>query len=232
MTKVGNGRTIYFDKKNFKAYNAPIASVSGYKGKGFSGLWVAVQENKPDVVKILLQQKFDLTEQHADVHLLYLLAGADSCKSMVRLFAQNGVNFDEYNDEGWYPIILIVAEEGKWDCVYALIESGANSKATRRQGYGLLAEAAIQNNGMDIDYLISKMDGFDPMSYDSNLAMIFAAQNGNSNLVRNFLERGFDKCHSHKGKFLRDFALSKNHPETAALLPTKEQCISDYPELK
>lgn len=232
MTKVGNGRTLFIDEKNNNVYIAPIASVSGNKGKGFSGLWIAVEENKPEVVKILLQQKFDLSEQHAVMPLLYFVSSVDSCKSMIRLFAQNGIKFDEFTATDYDPIVLMTATFGKWDCVYALIESGADPTAKGFSGNGLLAEAVVQNNGMDIDYLIRKMGGFDPLSSDSNYAMIFAAKNGNSNLVRNFLERGFDKCHIHRGKFLRDFAISKNHLETAALLPTKEQCISDDPALK
>ena len=40
MTKVGNGRTLFIDEKNNNVYIAPIASVSGNKGKGFSWLWI------------------------------------------------------------------------------------------------------------------------------------------------------------------------------------------------
>lgn len=231
MTNIKDGNAYEFDKATFKTRIVPINQMPSKDafGNGFSGLWIAVEDNKPEIVEILLQQNFDLAEEHkvddTTLTLGEIVGAENSCNpSIIKIFAQKGVAFNNVGLKNGSPVIVTAASAGKWDCVDALIEAGADPKAADSRGMGLLTQAVFQYEKINIDNLIQKMKDFDPFSFDANLAFIHAARSGNAGLVKNFLNRGFNKCHSHKGKYLRDIALEENHVTTAELLPTKEQC--------
>lgn len=228
MTQVRDGNAYQFDEATFKTTIVPIEKVSNKSTdeNGFSGLWIAVEENKPEIVEILLHQKFDLQEQYVvDGITLTLreLVVENRCNpSLIKLFAQRGLDFNVVNNES--PVILNAAYMGKWHCVDALIEAGADAKAVGISGDGLLTAAVLNPEKVDIDKLIQKMKDFDPLSKDANVAFIHAARSGKTNLVETFLAKGFNKCLNHRGKYLRDIAMENNHSETAALLPTMNEC--------
>jgi hypothetical protein len=70
------------------------------------------------------------------------------------------------------------------------------------------------------------MKDFNPLSSDSNFALIFAAQKGDVRLINNFINRGFNTCINHNGKYPRDFAIESKNIRAVELLPTPKVCQS------
>lgn len=234
MTKARIGLRYHFDKSNFKIETLPIEEnkKSSRKDNGWSGLWLALHLDKTEIVEILLQQDFDLLETHEidedmTLSLPELALSRKSCNSrIIKRLTQKGVDFNKtYSSYGSPPIIAAASLINNWNCVYVLIDAGADPHVVDSSGGGLLMHAALAAPGeVDIEYLIKKMGGFDTDSSDSGLAFIFAIQKGNMNLAKLLLNKGLNKCHSRKGKYLRDFALEYKQAEIAALLPKKAEC--------
>ena len=231
MTKVRDGNSYGFDKNN----NLVVIPMNNKLNQsaingGFSGLWLAIDIGRPEIIEVLLQQKFDFAEKHVifedvSISLRELAVMNKSCPTTIKLLQKKGVDFNRIEAGSSSPVIHVAADQERWNCVYALIETGANTNVFKHSGEGLLSAAVLSSTEVDIDYLIKKMNKFDPLSVDSELAFIFAAQRGNSKLVKNFLNRGFNSCHNRQGKNIRDYAYENNHLDTAALLPTKDQCM-------
>lgn len=231
ITKIKEPNAYDFDKATatLKVVPLDMNSSKAELEHGFSGLWVAVESNKPEIVKILLQHDFDLKEKHrvGDVTLtLGDLAGTGYCNSsLIKLLVQKGVAFDGDTLQSG-PVLLTAAGMDKWNCVHALIDAGVNTGVTDSQGGGLLTSAVLSNKNIDIDYLITKIKDFNPLSSDSNYALIFAAQKGDVRLINNFIGRGFNACINHKGKYPRDFAIESKSIRAAELFPSEKDCQS------
>jgi len=230
MINVKDGNAYEFNETTFQTRIVPRKKTSEDAVRnGFSGLWVAVQYNKPEIVEILLQQKFNFSEKHAiddTIITLAELVGAErNCNPLIiKKLSENGLGFNKTNFDDERPVIVMAAVAGRWDCVDALIESGADPKAVDSSGVGLITQAVLQYENVNVDDLIQKIHGIDPLSFDANIAFIHAVRIGNEQLVKTLLNRGFNKCHTHKGKYLRDIALEGHNVATAELLPTKGQC--------
>ena len=235
MTKAKIGLRYHYSRSNKMLFEIlPIEenSNSSQSENGWSGLWLALHYGKVEIVEILLQQDFDLSENHgisedSPLYLPELALSKTHCTSkIIKKLAQKGVDFNKINPSSNYPPIIQAASLiNNWNCVYVLIDAGADPHVVGLSGEGLLAHAALAEPGeVDIEYLIKKMGGLDLDSSDSGLAFIFAIQKGNMNLTKFFLNRGLNKCHSRKGKYLRDFALEYKQAEIAELLPTKAEC--------
>jgi ankyrin repeat protein len=234
MTKARIGVRYHFDKSNFKIEILPIEENTkiSRKDNGWSGLWLALHLDKAEIVEILLQQDFDLLETHeidedTSLSLPELALSKKTCNSrIIKRLTQKGVDFNKMLPSSNGPLIIrAVSSFFNWDCVYVLIDAGADPHTVGPHGDGLLAYAALAEPGeVDIEYLIKKMGSFDTDSSDSGLAFIFAIQKGNVNLAKFLLNKGLNKCHSRKGKYLRDFALEYKQAEIADLLPKKAEC--------
>ena len=235
MTKAKIGLRYHYNRSNKMLFEIlPIKenSNSSQPENGWSGLWLALHYNKVEIVEILLQQDFDLSENHgisedSSLYLPELALSKTHCTSkIIKKLAQKGVDFNKINPSSNYPPIVRAASLiNNWNCVYVLIDAGADPHAVDASGVGLLAHAALAEPGeVDVEYLIKKVGGLDPESSDSGLAFIYAIQKGNMDLAKFLLNRGLNKCHSRKGKYLRDFALEYKQAEIANLLPKKAEC--------
>jgi len=235
MTKAKIGLRYHYNRSNKMLFEIlPIEenSNSSQPENGWSGLWLALHLDKVEIVEILLQQDFDLSENHgtsedSSLYLSELALSKTHCTSkIIKMLAQKGVDFNKINPSSSYPPIILAASLiNNWNCVYVLIDAGADPHAVDSSGGGLLVHAALAEPGeVDVEYLIKKMGGLDPDSSDSGLGFIFALQKGNMKLAKFFLNKGLNKCHSRKGKYLRDFALEYKQAEIADLLPTKAEC--------
>jgi len=225
MTKVRDNRALVWNENTSEAEYVIRTSNEKKDMQGFSGLWVAAENGKPEMVDILLQQKFSLTEEHLGMSVVEMAAGSKPCTpKIIRSFAENGADLNAIGRLSGQPPILTAAMMKNWNCVYELIELGANTKAVDMGGRGIVTSFVEFGDNTITENLIDKLIEFDPLSSDANQALILAAYLGNSTMVKNLLNLGVDGCFIYQGKYPRDQAMKKQHTETAELLPTKEQC--------
>ncbi len=164
--------------------------VNGIGSGCFTALMAAVNEDEVEIVEYLI-------EQGADVDLVYngwtaLIEAADegSLASM-KLLLKAGAKIDYYSIQDSPTAISMAASEGKLNCLQLLLANGANINGIGKS-LPPLHNAAAENKGSIIDYLISQKVNINKKDVNGHTALMHAASEGNMNSVVKLIEAGAD----------------------------------------
>ncbi len=119
-----------------------------------TALLIAIQKNKIDAVKFLLENGADPNYQRPDSITPLRSAIDNENEKIVALLLENGADVNIDNANGWVPL-MSAARSGNLSIVKMLIDKGANVYARTLNGYTPSAIALQYENFHIKDYLQS-----------------------------------------------------------------------------
>lgn len=218
-----------------KEYINKGADISTKDNHGKTPLHIAAKRGLLDIAKFLLDKGADIDAQEnkfgrAPLHL----AAAKGHLDIVKYLIEKGADVDVYQG-GWsYSTALhLAAQKGHLDIVKYLIEKGANPKATDGGGKTPLQRATQKGHSDIVEYLKGKVPQITErqqvatevpqITEDySNISLHFAAEQGNLNAVKYFVEKGADiNANNWYGGTPLKLAVSNGHLDVVRYLVEK-----------
>ncbi|XP_064618866.1 ankyrin-3-like [Lineus longissimus] len=151
-----------------------------------TALSVAIDKNRPDMVRILLEKGTSPETYHDEVYGKPILAAARVRSAVItRLLLDAGANVDVTDKYGFTPLI-VATRNGDLGLVKLLLERGANLEHVTRTE-PLPERQNIETNSSPSDWFEKEME-----SWDSSNPLIEACRYRHLDVVRELLKRGAD----------------------------------------
>ncbi|WP_265029658.1 ankyrin repeat domain-containing protein [Wolbachia endosymbiont (group A) of Philonthus cognatus] len=153
-------------------------------------LYMAIQEGRLDIVKLLFDRKY-FSVQDQDTHGCSPLhwAAQEGELSIAGFFLDKDANTEAQDNNGWTPI-LFAARSGKWSVVKLLLDYYAeiNNETTY---VGTPLHFAIQEGSLDmVQFLLDKGASTESQDYYNRRPLHVAVEAGKLNVIRLLLDKG------------------------------------------
>lgn len=157
----------------------------------YGDFFIAVRNDKVDVLRDLLQRGFDPNTRDPSGQLGLILAfQEDSPKAARLLMAQPGVDLNALNAAG-ESALMLAALKGDMAAINALIEHGAR---VNQPGWSALHYAATGPQVQAVRVLLDRGADINAAAPNGNTPLMMATQYGPQESVELLLERGADRA--------------------------------------
>ncbi len=158
---------------------------------------IAARRGLLDIAKFLLDKGAGISAQDEMGYTPLHLAAKQGNLDVVKYLVEKGADVDVYQGGWGYNTALhLAAANGHLDTVKYLIEKGANPKATDGDGKTPLQRANEKGLSDIVEYLAKKVQQVTEVPQVtedySNTSLHLAAEQGNLNAVKYFVEKGAD----------------------------------------
>jgi ankyrin repeat protein len=180
------------DQKALGLFLAAGFDVNKPNTAGYTGLMVAAERGRLDIVKSLLDRKADLNVAGRDGSTALMLAAENNQPEILKLLISRGADPNRQDNNGW-TAVLKAAYQGNAKCIEVLA-SHSKLELDRALLVATLMEKkeaakALLDNGAEVDFRAS----------DGRTALILAAGKGNKDLVEVLLQAGADPSLTDQG---------------------------------
>ena len=159
---------------------------------GFTGLMVAAERGRPDIIKLLLDHKADSNVAGRDGSTALMLAAENNQPEIVKLLIGRGADPNRQDKNGW-TAVLKAAYQGNAKCI-EILASHSKLEVDRALLVATLMERkdavkVLLDNGAEVDFRAS----------DGRTPLILAAGKGNKDIVELLLQAGADASLTDQG---------------------------------
>jgi ankyrin repeat protein len=185
-------------------YCLVAAGVSPAFAGAYEDFFKAVELDRPQTVRQLLERGFDPNSPNPDGQVALFLALRDGAPQVAEaLFASTRLNVDASNAVGETPLMM-AALRGDLAWVKRLVERGAQ---VNRSGWTPLHYAASGPEVSVLSYLLDRGAAIDAQAPNGSTALMMAARYGALDAAPLLLKRGADpKLRNNAGLSAADFA--------------------------
>ena len=200
------------DQKALGLFLAAGFDINKPNTAGYTGLMVAAERGRADIVKLLLDHKADPNVAGRDGSTALMLAAENNQPEIVKLLINRGADPNRQDNNGW-TAVLKAAYQGNPKCIEVLA-SQSKLEVDRALLVATLMEKkdavkALLDNGAEVDFRAS----------DGRTPLILAAGKGNKDLVEVLLQAGADASLTDQGRqTAQAVAAAKGYNDIAGLL--------------
>jgi uncharacterized protein len=173
------------DQKAFGLFLAAGFDVNTPNNAGYTGLMVASERGRPDIIKLLLDHKADPNAAGRDGVTALMLAAENNQPEIVKLLLGRGADPNRQDKNGW-TAVLKAAYQGNAKCI-EILASHSKLELDRALLVATLMERKdavkiLLDSGAEVDFRAS----------DGRTPLILAAGKGNKDIVQLLLQAGAD----------------------------------------
>jgi uncharacterized protein len=173
------------DQKAFALFLAAGFDVNTPNTAGYTGLMVASERGRGDIIKSLLDHKADPNVAGRDGTTALMLAAENNQPEIVKFLIARGADPNKQDNNGW-TAVLKAAYQGNSKCI-EILASHSKLELDRALLVATLMERkdavkALLDNGAEVDFRAS----------DGRTPLILAAGKGNKDIVQLLLQDGAD----------------------------------------
>jgi ankyrin repeat protein len=200
------------DQKALGLFLAAGFDINKSNTAGYTGLMVAAERGRADIVKLLLDHKADPNVAGRDGSTALMLAAESNQPEILKLLINRGADPNRQDNNGW-TAVLKAAYQGNPKCIEVLA-SQSKLEVDRALLVATLMEKkdavkALLDNGAEVDFRAS----------DGRTSLILAAGKGNKDLVEVLLLAGADASLTDQGgQTAQSVAAAKGYNDIADLL--------------
>ncbi len=200
------------DQKALGLFLAAGFDINKPNTAGYTGLMVAAERGRADIVKLLLDHKADPNVAGRDGSTALMLAAENNQPEILKLLINRGADPNRQDNNGW-TAVLKAAYQGNPKCIEVLA-SQSKLEVDRALLVATLMEKkdavkALLDNGAEVDFRAS----------DGRTSLILAAGKGNKDLVEVLLQAGADASLTDQGgQTAQAVAAAKGYNDIADLL--------------
>lgn len=200
------------DQKALGLFLAAGFDVNKPNTAGFTGLMVAAERGRLDIVKLLLDHKADPNVAGRDGSTALMLAAENNQPEILKLLISRGADPNRQDNNGW-TAVLKAAYQGNAKCIEVLA-SHTKLELDRALLVATLMEKkeaakALLDNGAEVDFRAS----------DGRTPLILAAGKGDKDLVEVLLQAGADPSLTDQGgQTAQAVAAAKGYTDIVELL--------------
>lgn len=217
------------DAKDYKAVEAAIKAgedVNAINDKGAFALWVAVWNQDPKMVELLLKnggkadQKFK--GEQGDMGLMEVAAQEGPLET-VKLLVMAGEDVNRRDIHGYTPL-RTAARNGRTDIVKYLLSKSVEVDTKADDGATPLEHAASKGHLDIVKLLVEKGANFNLQDKEGDFALGEAARHGFTDVVTYLLDKGADPTLKNaEGYTAEDLARLAGQPKIQNLLKQKRK---------
>jgi ankyrin repeat protein len=180
------------DQKALGLFFATGFDVNTPNTAGYTGLMVAAERGRPDIVKLLLDHKADPNVAGRDGSTALMLAAENNQPEIAKLLIGRGADPNRQDNNGW-TAVLKAAYQGNAKCI-EILASHSKLELDRALLVATLMEKKdavkiLLDNGAEADFRAS----------DGRTALMLAAGKGNKDIVELLLQAGADASLTDQG---------------------------------
>ena len=200
------------DQKALGLFFAAGFDVNTPNTAGYTGLMVASERGRPDIIKLLLDHKADPNVTGRDGTSALMLASENNQPEIVKSLLGRGADPNRQDNNGW-TALLKAAYQGNAKCI-EILASHTKLELDRALLVATLMERkdavkALLDNGAEVDFRAS----------DGRTPLILAAGKGNRDIVELLLKVGADASLTDQaGQTAQAVAAAKGFNDIAELL--------------
>jgi ankyrin repeat protein len=200
------------DQKALGLFFAAGFDVNTPNTAGYTGLMVAAERGRPDIVKLLVDHKADPNVAGRDGSTALMLAAENNQPEIVKLLIGHGADPNRQDHNGW-TAVLKAAYQGNAKCI-EILASHAKLELDRALLVATLMEKkdavkVLLDNGAEVDFRGS----------DGRTPLILAAGKGNKGIVELLLQAGADASLTDQGgQTAQGVAAAKGFSDISELL--------------
>jgi uncharacterized protein len=200
------------DQKALGLFFAAGFDVNTPNTAGYTGLMVASERGRPDIIKLLLDHKADPNVTGRDGTSALMLASENNQPEIVKSLIGRGADPNRQDNNGW-TALLKAAYQGNAKCI-EILASHTKLELDRALLVATLMERkdavkALLDNGAEVDFRAS----------DGRTPLILAAGKGNRDIVELLLQAGADASLTDQaGQTAQAVAAAKGFNDIAELL--------------
>jgi uncharacterized protein len=200
------------DQKALGLFLAAGFDINKPNTAGYTGLMVAAERGRADIVKLLLDHKADPNAAGRDGTTALMLAAENNQPEILKLLIGRGADPNRQDNNGW-TAVLKAAYQGNPKCIEVLA-SHSKLELDRALLVATLLEKkdavkALLDNGAEVDFKAS----------DGRTPLILAAGKGNKDIVEVLLKAGADASLTDQGgQTAEAVAAAKGFSDIADLL--------------
>ncbi|HEY4815051.1 MAG TPA: ankyrin repeat domain-containing protein [Chthoniobacterales bacterium] len=200
------------DQKALGLFFAAGFDVNTPNTAGYTGLMVASERGRPDIIKLLLDHKADPNVTGRDGTSALMLASENNQPEIVKSLIGRGADPNRQDNNGW-TALLKAAYQGNAKCI-EILASHTKLELDRALLVATLMERkdavkALLDNGAEVDFRAS----------DGRTPLILAAGKGNRAIVELLLQVGADASLTDQaGQTAQAVAAAKGFSDIAELL--------------
>ena len=200
------------DQKALGLFFAAGFDVNTPNTAGYTGLMVAAERGRPDIVKLLLDHKADPNIAGRDGSTALMLASENNQPEIVKLLIGHGADPNRQDNNGW-AAVLKAAYQGNAKCI-EILASHSKLELDRALLVATLMERkdavkVLLDNGAEVDFRAS----------DGRTPLILAAGKGNKDIVELLLQAGADaSLTDQSGQTAQAVAAAKGFNDISELL--------------
>ncbi|MBV8276318.1 MAG: ankyrin repeat domain-containing protein [Verrucomicrobia bacterium] len=200
------------DQKALGLFFAAGFDVNTPNTAGYTGLMVAAERGRVDIVKLLLDHKADPNAAGRDAGTALMLAAENNQPEIVKLLIGRGADPNRQDNNGW-TAVLKAAYQGNAKCI-EILASHSKLELDRALLVATLMERkdavnVLLDNGAEVDFRAS----------DGRTPLILAAGKGNKDIVELLLKSGADASLTDQaGQTAQAVAAAKGFNDIAELL--------------
>ena len=200
------------DQKALGLFFAAGFDVNTPNTAGYTGLMVASERGRPDIIKLLLDHKADPNVTGRDGTSALMLASENNQPEIVKSLIGRGADPNRQDNNGW-TALLKAAYQGNAKCI-EILASHTKLELDRALLVATLMERkdavkALLDNGAEVDFRAS----------DGRTPLILAAGKGNRDIVELLLQVGADASLTDQaGQTAQAVAAAKGFNDIAELL--------------
>jgi ankyrin repeat protein len=200
------------DQKAFGLFLAAGFDVNTPNNAGYTGLMVASERGRPDIIKLLLDHKADPNAAGRDGVTALMLAAENNQPEIVKLLLGRGADPNRQDKNGW-TAVLKAAYQGNAKCI-EILASHSKLELDRALLVSTLMERKdavkiLLDSGAEVDFRAS----------DGRTPLILAAGKGNKDIVQLLLQAGADASLTDQGgQTAQAVAAEKGFSDIAELL--------------
>jgi ankyrin repeat protein len=200
------------DQKALGLFFSAGFDVNAANTAGYTGLMVASERGRPDIIKLLLDHKADPNVTGRDGTSALMLAAENNQPEIVKMLIARGADPNRQDNSGW-TAVLKAAYQGNAQCI-GILASQSKMELDRALLVATLMEKkdavkALVDNGAEVDFRAS----------DGRTALILAAGKGNRDIVEVLLQAGADASLTDQaGETAQSVAVAKGYSGIAELL--------------
>jgi ankyrin repeat protein len=200
------------DQKALGLFFAAGFDVNTPNTAGYTGLMVASERGRPDIIKLLLDHKADPNVTGRDGTSALMLASENNQPEIVKSLIGRGADPNRQDNNGW-TALLKAAYQGNAKCI-EILASHTKLELDRALLVATLMERkdavkALLDNGAEVDFRAS----------DGRTPLILAAGKGNRDIVELLLRVGADASLTDQaGQTAQAVAAAKGFNDIAELL--------------
>jgi uncharacterized protein len=200
------------DQKALGLFFGAGFDVNAANTAGYTGLMVASERGRPDIIKLLLDHKADPNVTGRDGTSALMLAAENNQPEIVKMLLGHGADPNRQDNNGW-TAVLKAAYQGNAKCI-EILASQSKMELDRALLVATLMEKkdavkALVDSGAEVDFRAS----------DGRTALILAAGKGNRDIVEVLLQAGADaSLKDQSGQTAETVATAKGFSGIAELL--------------